>query len=576
MSMYIEGPNKVFYPPKNGPIAVAKRLNIPIDKIPEIDPNDELLGDSNVFQKISAQHEKNSCQLAMMGFDDKLKNLRYLMRINDLQQVIQSYFRASKFQDIFIGDRVVRGPDWKWGNQDGGAGLEGTVRGLRQWHPKDPPNVTTEVVVLWDHGLYGNYRFGYKSAFDVKVIDRLKKNKLKQISIGQCVQRSQINWRWGDQDGGQNEHGTVIELYASPAPFEGGARVAVLWDHEKHKYKQLATEYLKNHPNGDEEWMYDADDEKGYNLNDGAQDLDIDYHERWKQFTINPHKVRRKRKKFEEQDIVDSGDDTSDWDETDFEERLCQPIVKYRWSLPDSKSDFGVAMDLEITQKNDMVETRYLMIDDRVERSKYFKPLRRKPKSTHGIVLRVEQQDPRRVNVEEIKGDKIFTTWSSYQSYKFNSNDGKDDVLFFKRGHIFGDEWNKIKVGDRVKRGITWKKEWGNEDNNGDGTVVAIQYSLQCFGIIAKVKWNKTEHINFYSWGFKDIYDLKISNAESNYQSFLMGDSLSIQQKSNESFKKILVNKSENNCAIQDIEEYDDTIPDISLMSPQDTQNAFS
>ena len=50
---------------------------------------------------------------------------------------------------------MVRGPDWKWGDQDGGVGHEGTVRGLRQWHPTDPDDSMTSVVILWDHGLYG-------------------------------------------------------------------------------------------------------------------------------------------------------------------------------------------------------------------------------------------------------------------------------------------------------------------------------------------------------------------------------------------------------------------------------------
>ena len=56
-------------------------------------------------------------------------------------------------------------------------------------------------MVLWDHGLYGNYRFGYKSAFDIKVIDRVddEKQQDRLIAVGERVQRHQMNWRWGDQ-----------------------------------------------------------------------------------------------------------------------------------------------------------------------------------------------------------------------------------------------------------------------------------------------------------------------------------------------------------------------------------------
>ena len=151
------------------------------------------------------------------------------------------------------------------------------------------------------------------------------------------------------------------------------------------------------------------------------------------------------------------------------------------------------------------------MIDDRVRRSHYFKPRRKQPKSEHGIVLKVEQSDPRRVNADQIKGDRVYTTWSSHQSYSFQCDDGVDDIVFYKRGQVFQDPWSRIKVGDRVRRGLTWKNEYGQEDggHEGKGTVVCIQYVLQVAGILAKVRWDRTQHINFYSWGFKDVYDLK-------------------------------------------------------------------
>ena len=31
-----------------------------------------------------------------------------------------------------LGLRVVRGPDWEWGDQDGGEGFVGTVAGLEE------------------------------------------------------------------------------------------------------------------------------------------------------------------------------------------------------------------------------------------------------------------------------------------------------------------------------------------------------------------------------------------------------------------------------------------------------------
>ena len=213
---------------------------------------------------------------------------------------------------------MVRGADWKWGDQDGGVGHEGTVRGLRQWHPTDPDNSSTAVVVLWDHGLYGNYRFGYKSAFDVKVISRYEDEKQPDqlIAVGERVQRSQGNWRWGDQDGGAGQLGTVIELYASPAPFEGGCRVAVLWDHEREHFREKATEYLKVHPQGDAEW-YAADDEKEEDEG-GNQVAEEQVVQKFAAFENDPHRVRKKRKQYVPP-LNESDEDSSEWDEPDFE-----------------------------------------------------------------------------------------------------------------------------------------------------------------------------------------------------------------------------------------------------------------
>jgi E3 ubiquitin-protein ligase mind-bomb len=46
------------------------------------------------------------------------------------------------------GSRVVRGPDWRWGKQDGGAGHMGTVVGFES---------IDECVVVWDNGTEANY-----------------------------------------------------------------------------------------------------------------------------------------------------------------------------------------------------------------------------------------------------------------------------------------------------------------------------------------------------------------------------------------------------------------------------------
>ena len=58
------------------------------------------------------------------------------------------------------GSRVVRGPDWKWGKQDGGEGHVGTLRSFESHR---------EVLVIWDNGMAANYRCA--SQFDLRIFD---------------------------------------------------------------------------------------------------------------------------------------------------------------------------------------------------------------------------------------------------------------------------------------------------------------------------------------------------------------------------------------------------------------------
>lgn len=59
-----------------------------------------------------------------------------------------------------VGSRVVRGPDWKWGRQDGGDGHLGTVRSFER---------PGEVLVVWDNGTAANYRCSPN--FDLRILD---------------------------------------------------------------------------------------------------------------------------------------------------------------------------------------------------------------------------------------------------------------------------------------------------------------------------------------------------------------------------------------------------------------------
>lgn len=68
-----------------------------------------------------------------------------------------------------LGVRVVRGPDWQWGNQDGGEGFVGTV--IKIGRPKSSVSPEDTVVVIWDTGGETNYRVGYQGAYDLRLLD---------------------------------------------------------------------------------------------------------------------------------------------------------------------------------------------------------------------------------------------------------------------------------------------------------------------------------------------------------------------------------------------------------------------
>uniref|UniRef100_K3WUM2 MIB/HERC2 domain-containing protein n=1 Tax=Globisporangium ultimum (strain ATCC 200006 / CBS 805.95 / DAOM BR144) TaxID=431595 RepID=K3WUM2_GLOUD len=69
--------------------------------------------------------------------------------------------------DIQIGDRVMRGPDWKWSNQDGEKGSFGTVERISTWGGVAGSGVT----VRWDKTQRVNtYRWGAENCYDLIIV----------------------------------------------------------------------------------------------------------------------------------------------------------------------------------------------------------------------------------------------------------------------------------------------------------------------------------------------------------------------------------------------------------------------
>ena len=83
--------------------------------------------------------------------------------ISRLQAVVAQLQQRTQPQEGLVhgaplGARVIRGPDWRWGNQDGGEGREGTVVGSRS---------KLEARVDWDRGRPNVYRTGNHGEFDL-------------------------------------------------------------------------------------------------------------------------------------------------------------------------------------------------------------------------------------------------------------------------------------------------------------------------------------------------------------------------------------------------------------------------
>jgi len=68
---------------------------------------------------------------------------------------------------LFSGARVTRGPDWRWGEQDGGEGNVGTVTAVRDWKESAK---RCGVSVKWDNrkpeNVYRNGAHGKVTIFN--------------------------------------------------------------------------------------------------------------------------------------------------------------------------------------------------------------------------------------------------------------------------------------------------------------------------------------------------------------------------------------------------------------------------
>ncbi|XP_067251652.1 E3 ubiquitin-protein ligase MIB2 isoform X2 [Chanodichthys erythropterus] len=94
-----------------------------------------------------------------------------------------------------VGMRVVRGVDWKWGNQDEGEGHIGTVVEIGRQGSTTTPDKT--VVVQWDSGTRTNYRTGYQGAYDLLLYDNAQIGvRHSNIICDSCKKHGIMGMRW--------------------------------------------------------------------------------------------------------------------------------------------------------------------------------------------------------------------------------------------------------------------------------------------------------------------------------------------------------------------------------------------
>jgi hypothetical protein len=90
---------------------------------------------------------------------------------------------------ISVSDKVVRGPSWDWGDQDGGAGSYGVVTEVTTWKGK----ANAGVMVQWRDteagaGFTGLYRWDFEGMFDLLVVGQSEKSNKPLDLVGNTLE----------------------------------------------------------------------------------------------------------------------------------------------------------------------------------------------------------------------------------------------------------------------------------------------------------------------------------------------------------------------------------------------------
>ncbi|XP_062603198.1 uncharacterized protein LOC134264966 [Saccostrea cucullata] len=131
--------------------------------------------------------------------------IRNKERIMDTQQRIEDddeKWYKEKYSAIpRLGTRVRRGPHWSYQNQDS-EGI-GTIVGHG-----DKAGL---VLVEWDNGERCVYNYGMRDMYDVVVCEEPRIPLDGLVAVGCFVKRG-LDWKWEDQDGGEQAIGTCYRV----------------------------------------------------------------------------------------------------------------------------------------------------------------------------------------------------------------------------------------------------------------------------------------------------------------------------------------------------------------------------
>ncbi|CAL1541885.1 unnamed protein product [Lymnaea stagnalis] len=92
------------------------------------------------------------------------------------------------------GLRVVRGPDWKWADQDKGEGHVGTVVKISGQEGTNLPE--NHVSVMWDTGGKKRYKTGHENTFDLYVFDNAQCGVFHRSPCHECNSEIIKGIRW--------------------------------------------------------------------------------------------------------------------------------------------------------------------------------------------------------------------------------------------------------------------------------------------------------------------------------------------------------------------------------------------